>query len=206
MKSRIVMVTLALLLMTVPASAQDPEFFGFIGQAIVPGDIGGMLSMYSIVYPPTPGTETPLPLDFDNHQYTLVITDLELITLSGGFGQPNIFEGGALAIYENDLDSADYGDPATFTSGDAILTGDVTTIDHIVGMFSGTVAGEVVWTGGTRFDELQPDYSLTWPLLATVSRAAMDVEPGYTEQWNGKTDAIIGSEHMSWSAVNNLMR
>jgi hypothetical protein len=214
MKSRIVTLALALLLMVVPTFADEtptPQIFPFLGQAIVPDDIGGMLSMYGVMVVPPAGFETPLPLDFDNYQYTVVITDLEL-TAIGGTWVGNTYEDGMIAVYEDNLTMADYVDQSTFVDGAAILTGTITTLNHrISGMNPsvGTVNGLVDWTGGTRLDDMAPEDQTDWFLNSQISRYEEDVEPGYTEQWNGKLEPqepIVGSEQHTWSAVKNLMR
>ncbi len=208
MRTRIAMSMLAMLLMVVPAAAQEPQLFGFIGQALVPQSVGGMLTMYSVMYEPAPGTTTPLPLDFDNFEYTLVITDLELVAL----GSPNQYANGTLVIYEDNATAADYAAPATFTDGNALLIGTITWLTHrmqILNPLLGTVNGRVDWIGGSQIDDIAPEDQVDWPLFASVSRRAENLEPGWDEQWNGKvepTEPIVGIEHTTWSAVKNLLR
>lgn len=208
MRSRIAMLTLALLLMVVPAFAQADQIFGFHGQAVVPDQIGGTLTMNGVVYdPPVPFT-TPLPLDFANFQYTLVISDAEL-TIDG---IPDQYTGTVVAIYEDDLTPADYADPSTFADGTAILIGSMPVLNHRLGFLNpltGTFYGQVDWTGGSRLDDLAPEDQAGWFLDGSLSRNADDVEPGYTEAWNGKIDPprfIVGSQLRTWSSVRDPLR
>ena len=155
MRTRITLLVLALLLMAVPASAQ--QLFDFLGQTVVPGNVGGIL-----------------------------------------------------VIYEDNGTAADYANPATFSDGTAILIGDITTLNRT--MFSltlGSAAGWVDWTGGTRLDDIAPADQLGWPFLTGISARDSNVEPGYTEQWDGKCEPeepIVDTEDISWGSVKAMLR
>lgn len=209
MRSRIAIVTLALLLMVVPAFAQLPQLFSFVGQALVPDTVGDVLSMYSVITEPASGFTTPLPLDFENYQYTLVITDLELLSIGTLWSYGN----GTLVIYEDAATAADLADTDTFIDGTAILVGNITWLTHRMSSLppylTGTVNGRVDWIGGTWLDDMAPEDQLDWPLYASISRRAENVEPGYDEQWVGKvepTNPIVGTEQTTWSSVKDMMR
>lgn len=202
MRTRITLLLVALLLIAVPASAQ--QLFDFLGQTVVPVDVGGILNMDSVVRDPAPAT-TPIPLDFANYEYTLVVTDLVLDT----DGSPQVYSGGMLVIYEDNTTAADHANPATFSDGTAILIGTISTLNRT--MFTatlGSAAGWVDWTGGTRLDDIAPADQLGWPFLTGISRHDGNVETGYDEQWDGKVEPeepIVEVIPMSWGSVKALL-
>lgn len=196
-------ITLLLLALGVAGSANAAQMFDFDAQAILPAMPGGTAEAYGVVLD---GVATPLPLDFANYQYTIVVTGLVLDSA----GATSAFSGGAVAIYRDDMTAADWNAPATFTDGTAILTGTLTTLQHaMLTATLGTASGYVDWTGGTRLDELAPAAQAGWPFLTGVSRAASQVAPGYTEKWDGKvepTEDVVATELQSWSGVKALYR
>ena len=211
MKTRLSTLLVVGLMLAVPATAQEPEqMFDFYGHAIVPtGEVGQMLTLYSTIQEGgSPTVETPLPLDFDNYDYTLVITDLELVNISGSpFIQTFEYAGGTIAIYEDNATVADYDNaPATFVDGTAILTG-VVDITRTVFVMQGSVAGGgfVDWTGGTRLNDFAIEDQTGWPFLCAYN--ADDAWPGYDEAWDGKvepTDPIVSTEDISWGSLKSL--
>jgi hypothetical protein len=207
MRTRITLLVLALVLITVPASAQ--QLFDFLGQAVVPTTVGDVLSMDSILRDPAPGT-TPIPLDFANYEYTVVIAQLELMSGDGTVASPQNYADGALIIYEDNTTAADYSNPATFSDGTPILIGAITTMNRTMYTATlGSVSGWVDWVGGSRRDDIAPVDQLGWPLLSGISARAENVEAGYGEQWDGKCEPeepIVDVDEMSWGSVKALMR
>lgn len=202
MRTKITMLLLALILMAAPASAQ--QLFDFLGQADVPDQVGGTLSLYSIMPEVSAPIETPLPLDFANFQYTLVVTGLVL----DADGSVQTYSGGTITIYEDAGTAADYANLGTFTDGTALLVGNVTLLTRQ--MFTstiGTVSGNVDWTGGTQLDEFAPADQLGWTFLSGVN--ARDFEPGFDEVWDGKVEPqgpIVEVQESTWGALKALMR
>lgn len=207
MRTRITLLLLALLLIAVPASAQ--QLFDFLGQTVVGTSPGTMLNMDSILRDPAPGT-TPIPLDFANFEYTLVITNLPLISGDGTTVSPQNYGGGTLVIYEDNTTAADHANPATFSDGTAFLIGNITTLNRT--MYTSTLgafAGSVDWVGGVHLDDIAPVDQIGWPLLGGISARATVTEPGYDEQWDGKCEPeepIVDVEERSWGSVKALMR
>jgi hypothetical protein len=207
MKTRITLLLLALLLTAVPASAQ--QLFDFLGQAIVPASVGGSLNMESVIQDPFPAT-TPIPLDFANYDYTLVITGLGLVSGDGTIASPQYYTNGTVAIYQDNATVADYTNAATFSDGTAILIGNVTSLSRK--MFTatlGSASGQVDWIGGTRLNDIAPEDQHGWPFLTGISRVASNVEAGYDEQWDGKCEPesiIVDTQKMSWGSVKALLR
>ncbi len=194
-----------LLLIAMPqlASAQ-PQAFDFLGQAMIPATVGGSLSMYSTVQEGSSTVVPPLPLDFINFDYTIVVTDLVLDT----DGTVQYYSNGAIALYEDNGTVADYANLATFTDGTPILTGVITTLSRSVTTaifppFATTITinGTVDWTGGTRLNEMAPADQLNWSFLSAGNNDPADVMPGFTEQWDGKVEPkepIVGSDDSSF--------
>ena len=206
MVTKITTLLLALVLIAVPASAQ--QLFDFLGQADVPDAVGGTLSMHSIMPEVSPPVYPPLPLDFDNFEYTLVVTGLGLDDLGVGTYPLQTYSGGTIAIYEDAGTAADYANPGTFTDGTAILVGNVTLLTRQVFTATiGSIAGSVDWTGGTQLNEFAPVDQLNWSFLSGINQN--NAEPGYDEQWDGKVEPqgpIVETESQSWGTFKAFMR
>lgn len=191
--------TVAGLLMASPVAAQ--QLFDFDGQALIPGSVGGTATMYSVVLPPSGSLTTPLPLDFANFEYTIVVTGLTLDV----DGNPQSYSGGAIALYEDDVTPADLNNPVTFVDGTPVLTGTVLTCERRIFFVSsgvGTATGQVDWTGGSAIDDIHPSDRLGWAFLVSVSGS--QAEPGYDERWDGKVEPqtpIVGTEVQSFGSV-----
>ena len=199
MKTRLMILLIAVLVTTLPVAAQAQQLFDFLGQTILPAGVGGTLTMYSVMNDPAPAT-TPIPLDFANFEYTLVVTDLVLDV----DGNPQQYSGGAIVIYEDAMTAADYAFPATFTDGTAILVGVVTSLDRT--MFTstlGSVLGSVDWVGGTRLGDIAAEDQFDWPFFSGVNGMASQVVDGYDEAWDGKVEPVA-AENMSWGDVKRV--
>lgn len=201
MKMRVLILATALLAFAVPATAQTEQFFDFLGQAQVPAAVGGTLSMYSVVNEALPAT-TPLPLDFANYEYTLVITGLVLDV----DGSTQVYSGGSIVLYEDNGTAADYAATGTFVDGTPLLSGTFTILNRT--MFTstiGTVNGYVDWTGGTRLDDIAPWDQDHWAFLPGVNtRNAVE---GFDEVWDGKLEPevpIVGSDNITWDQLKSL--
>ena len=172
-----------------PQLAAAQQWFDFNGQALLPAMVGDDATAYHVVN--NNGViPTPIPLDFDNYEYTLVITGLTMDVDNGDAGGKT-FSGGSIAIYEDDGTPADYADPTTFTDGTAILTGNLVSFNRI--MFtssSGSGSGVVDWTGGTRAGEFAPADLLGWTLVVAISNRSTVTEPGFDVNWDGKVEPI----------------
>jgi hypothetical protein len=155
--------------------------------------------MYSTLSDGSPAVVPPFGMDFANFQYTLVVTELELVV----DGSQQSYTDGLIAIYEDNGSAADYGNLATFTDGTPILTGVVNTLTRTVTALpfppftAVSVSGSVDWTGGTRLDDFAPVDQLDWAFLAGGNTDAADIEPGFDEQWDGKVEPkepVVGAE------------
>ena len=63
-------------MLAAPQLASAQQWFDFNGQTLLPAMLGGTLTSYSIVA--NGGVDTPVPVDWDNYEYTIVITGLTL--------------------------------------------------------------------------------------------------------------------------------
>ena len=187
------------------ATAGAVQLFDFDAQAILPATVPGTATVYGVIVNGA-AVDAPIPLDFANHQYTIVIglireTDGTTSTFTHGDG---------VFIYEDAATAADWSDPASFTDGAVILSGVLGTLQHTMATATlGSAAGYVDWTGGTRLNDLAPADQSGWPFLTAVSRAASQVQPGFTEQWDGKlepTGDVVATEAQSWAGVKALYR
>lgn len=176
------------------------QLFDFDAQAIVPASVGGTATVVGRIVNGQAVT-TPIPLDFANYEYTIVVTGLVL----DAAGTTSFFSGGAVAIYQDAATASDWANPASFSDGTAILTGTLATFSRT--MFTATLGsgtGFVDWTGGSRLGDLAPPDRTGWPFLTSVSRAASQVQPGYGERWDGKVEPkqeVVGTEQLSWSEL-----
>lgn len=194
---------ITLLLLAQAAFAADAlaaQLFDFDAQAVMPAGVGGAAAVYGKIVNGA-AVATPLPLDFANHEYTIVVTGLTQVTA----GSVSQFTGGTVAIYEDAATAADWAVPATFTDGTAILTGPLASFQRT--MFTTTLgsgAGLVDWSGGTLLGLLAPADRIGWPFLTAVSRSALQVQPGYTERWDGKVEPqqdVVATDAQSWSEL-----
>lgn len=182
------------------AEARAAQLFDFDAQALMPANVGGPATVLGRIVNGSAVT-APLPLDFANHEYTIVVTGLVQLTA----GSVSQFAGGAVAIYEDAATAADFADPSTFTDGTAILTGSLGAFERT--MFTTTIGsgvGAVDWTGGTLLGMLAPADQLGWPFLTAVSRSPLQVQPGYSERWDGKVEPqqdVVPTAAQSWSGV-----
>jgi len=171
-----------------PGLASAQQWFDFNGQALVPATVGNDLTAYLPVN--NDGViDTPIPLDFDNYEYTLVVTGLRLDADNGTAGQD--YSGGTIVLYEDNGTPADYTNPATFVDGTPLLSGDL--YGFLRRMFTSTLGsgnGIVDWTGGTRLGELAPADQTGWTFLVTISTRSTVTEPGYDENWDGKVEPL----------------
>lgn len=184
-----------------PATASAQQWFDFNGQALLPAAVGQDLTLYAVIN--NNGIiDTPLPLDFDNFEYTLVVTGLTLVSDNGGGGQT--YSGGQISIFEDAGTAADYTSPATFSDGTALLSGELTSLNRTLFGSIGSAGGTVNWTGGANLDDLAPADRLGWAFLTGISNRSTVTEPGYDENWDGKVEPtvpVVSSQVESWSSM-----
>lgn len=188
-------------IVSTPGLSAAQQLFDFTGQALQPASVGGDLTAY--LFLTNDGLiDTPIPLDYGTYEYTIVVTGLTLDLINGNSRD---YSGGTIVLYEDNATAADLTNPATFSDGTALLSGDVTTF--VWSMFFTDIAsglGDVNWTGGTRIDDIAPPDRLGWPMVVSISTRATNVEPGYDERWNGKVEPLEPVVSGGESSVSDL--
>ena len=196
-KTWIAILAVAVLLGPTASSAQ--QLFDFDGQANLPTSVGGTLSMVAVVLDGSPALETPLPLDFANFEYTIVVDGVILDSESGG---DQFYSGGTITLYEDDATPADYANPATFSDGTALLSGSFTVLNRTTLLSLVQANGSVDWTGGSRIGDLAPADRTDWGFFVSVSAA--EAMAGYDENWDGKVaprEPVVSTELQSFGGL-----
>lgn len=197
---KLILVLAVVGIVAAPQFAAAQQLFDFNGQALVPAVVGNNVTAYLPV-DEAGVIPTPLPLDFANFDYTIVVVaPLAVIN-----GNSQDYGAGTIVLYEDNATVADFGSPATFTDGTAILSG--TLYDFTRTMFTSTLgsgAGSVDWTGGTRVGDLAPAAQLGWSFLVTISTRSTVTVPGYDENWDGKVEPLEPVVPNSESSVSEL--
>jgi hypothetical protein len=153
-------------------------------------------------------------LNFDpTKQYTAVLTTT--VQAFDNTQSPWIlnFGIGSLNMYEDTGTPADYLNPGTFTDGTLILSGSV--VNHEAYRFNitcnpYTVNGVIVWTGGSRHDELSSgclsgmvmnDFDSYQTVPCGVSPPA-----GYQEAYDALWTCPTSTDESTWGGVKALYR
>lgn len=192
-------VVLAVIAMTIPATGHAQQLFDFDGQVNLPTNVGETLTMVAVVFDGSPAINTPLPLDFANFEYTLVIEGLTLGSISG---DTQFYDGGTITLYEDASTPADYAAPASFSDGDALLVGTFSSLSRssLLGLVQAT--GSVDWTSGSRIGDLAPADRLDWGFFAAAS--SIEAVDGYDENWDGKVEPrepVVSGETRSFGQM-----
>jgi hypothetical protein len=202
-----------LLVLALPAVAQDESAYHFLREGygfftdIALGAIGKL--------EPVQSENPPLAFDFDAVEVTWAMLDMEIVSEST-VGTMTFWEltGGTVAIYEDPAFDLNYGaSPAeglpTATNGTAVLTGPILHASMFFNNSSGTgsITGDMDFTGGTRFAELEAlgldeaDWHFNDPVSADAS-----VPAGYHARWAGRITGIltIPTADCTWTRVRAL--
>ena len=199
----VVLAALAVLTATSSALPPDPPNFDFNGYAIIPGGVGGTLTLRSVLTN-NGVVPTPIPLNFSIEQHTIVVSG----TLGTGSPQPY---SGTVEVWSDPIGggtAASYGTPGTFVDGVQILSGtfDGSLLRYTYTPTLGSFIGKVDWTGGSRVAELST--AQDWPFGGAWSRrSGLGIPPGYNENWDGKIDFnAVAVEQQSWERIKGLYR
>jgi hypothetical protein len=185
------------------AAGGDPPNFDFNGYAQIPAAVNGPLVVRAVLTN-NGAVPTPIPLDFANNQYTLVI--FGALASDNGTTQQYALTG--LDIFEDPIASgtaADYAAPGTFTDGVHVLGGVMP--DGLVRLqFTpslGNFLASVDFVSGTRQGDLSGPTD--WPLGGGWSRTVGGIPPGYHENWDGKIDLTpVGVDSRTWQDIKKL--
>ncbi|HKQ57574.1 MAG TPA: hypothetical protein VJY35_06875 [Candidatus Eisenbacteria bacterium] len=225
----IIAVALSLCSAVRPASAAplidwDPVYYWEAGATTTPApnsNPGGQLNVVGTISA-FGGPLADLNANIPAREYTLHITGLT----SGGttvipVGTNNFYftpytSVGTIDIYEDLTPDADFGinppngtAPSTFTDGTVILTGTVSGFfwqaNDFSGFSSGNSEGDITWTGGTRFNDVNPCPSLFTGGLTWLPSLLID---GYLFRHDGKIDleCPTGTRNTTWGRMKSLYR
>jgi hypothetical protein len=187
------------------ATASAVQMFDFDAQAVMPAGTGSAATVYGRIVNGA-AVATPLPLDFAQYEYTIVVTGL----IQDTTGATSLFSGGVVAIYQDDATATVWATPSTFSDGTVVLSGTLAAFQRtMLTATLGSGAGLVDWTGGTMLNQLAPADQTGWPFLTAVSRAVSQVQPGFSERWDGKVEPreeVVSSEQRSWSELKAAFR
>lgn len=202
---------LLLLMVAVPASAD--EVFNFLkqGYGFIEGNLAGGVGLFEPIQPENP----PFDFDYATMEVTWVITDMEVVSFSEfGFFQSYEFSGGVIGVYEDPDFDLDYGTApatgiATGSDGTAALTGVLSTGSMIFNTFTevGSFSALCMFTGGTRLVELGNLAMQEWQIFNGISSdASTNVPPGYHTRWAGRiyTTDTVPTEETSLSRIRAL--
>lgn len=162
--------------------------------------------MYATVGDPAPFT-TPLPLDFANYEYTIVISGLTLVT--DAF--PEVYAGGMITLYQDNGTAADPAMPATFTDGEAMLVGTLSLdlfhmSDVIPSNQTGNGTGNVDWTGGTHLNDFAVADQDGWTFVVATNAGSALLADGFDEVWDGKVEPegiIVDTDKVTWDQLKS---
>lgn len=219
-------VVLALtLLAAVPALGQaEFTFEGFAAYVPTAEMVGTSMTVYGIANAPV-SAPTPVPTDFNNFQYTIMIGPMVSTAYAFNMGLANkhwVFGPGMLAIFEDPIaggTAADYANPATFTDGvmivqAAIDPGWFMDLDNPIGFgYSGAGIGTCDIVGGSQYAFLDMlNYNLNnWTFAGTGIAEPwppfISVPPGYEHVFGSKVifnTEPTANENLSWGQVKSL--
>jgi len=214
-----ILISLLLALLPLASAMAEEEVYTLLkeGWSFMSGEeVGDLLGAVGPLKPVQP-ENPPLFFDFEAYEATWVLLDLEIESVSGT-DQYKVFElgGGFVGIYQDpSMDFDDGEDPAvgvaTASNGEEVLVGYIPHASMILNYMSeiGTIFGDVVWTGGTRFGEIEAlgpvqewwmDDGLSWDV-------GVYVPDGYHSRWAGRFFGLVGTTATAendWSRVKAL--
>ena len=194
------------LLFAAAALASDPANFDFFGNVpAVPSSHGHGLTMYAVITN-NGAVPTPIPLDLDGAEHTLVIE----ATLDHGAGVSQFYAPATVRIYSDNgpATAHNYANPSTFQDGTLILSGTFSgsLVRDQYTQTVGSFAGRIDWTGGTRLGELG-ESTTGWTVNGGLSRAACPLPSGFVECWDGAvTQTTVAVEPRTWGSLKALYK
>jgi hypothetical protein len=225
---RLVMIALALMV-AVPAVGQvEFTFEGFAVYDPAPDQVGAMLTVYGIANPAV-SVPTPVPVDFDNFQYTVVLDGMVVDTFAHDMvlgTKDYTFNGGTLGIFEDSIatgTAADYAAaPGTFVDGTQLIAA---TVDdgwqmHLddpfaMGTYSGAGIGTCDIVGGADYAMLVDwgwelnDWVLAGTGISEPWWPFITVPDGYHHVFGVKLiypHDPTANEEAAWGEVKSLFR
>jgi hypothetical protein len=212
-------ITLCIFLLTAwLGTAVANPFFDFYGFNYLDGpplSVGTLVTVPMVFDPIQPNPA--LPLDLEGNEYTVLITDLQIVDVQSSGGVAVVtFDGGLIQIFEDPAKNAVWADdppnaqvPGTFVDGILILGGVFTDcmmlFDLTLG--TGTVQGHVDFNSGSRLEELLvPTGWLFYGGVTTNPLAG--IPPGYEMAWDPQlmSPETVPTRTSTWGQVRGLFR
>ena len=204
-----ILVAAMTLLVAAPAFADGRYFFASGCTTVLPATPGEVFHFYGILQRnQDPRFPSPIPLNWDNEQHTMVIAGELVSTYEDPTFRLLTFDNVSIQIFTDvgPATVADLAAPATFQDGLLITSGDVFNFTHAA---HGTVdigpSSSITWNGGARLSEMLSrinQYDYVQGVLSTLT-----VPAGYAECWDlmaGNHDFPV--EGRAWGAVKALYR
>jgi hypothetical protein len=205
-----------LLLLMAASSALAEDEYNFLKQGYsffdsVVGGTGGGIGLLE----PEQVMNPPFEFDFDTYEVTWAVLNMEIIAFQeiGDLHQWSLVDGD-IAIYEDESFNLDYGDSPsegipTATDGTPALVGYMieATFIHNNAYETGSFSGMLMWTGGSRFDELGPLALHEWSIFdGSSTDDAVNVPDWYHSRFAGRiyTMGETPTRDSSWSQIRAL--
>jgi hypothetical protein len=156
------------------------------------------------------------PVNFDNEEYTVLVTDLRISRVEQLGSITNVtYEGGTIALYRDPTRNANWlvhppngSVPSSFKDGEALLVGRFTDLVMVFNSRSGsgTISGQLDWTGGTRLSQMPSRTGWTY-FGGVSSHANLGIPAGYDLAWDPQIygpDMPNQVRSMTWGGVKDL--
>jgi len=185
----------------------------------LPGEFGEVGSGY-VSLGTVPFLFSPLTSNTSLNEYTYVMSGM---TSTGYVTVSNFriitYSAGTITIYRDAKaggTTADFGTnppngtaPASFTDGEAILVGSLTSFQFVLNTTNGTGSFEAVFsaTGGTQLGNFPVDERAGWTFSGS-SGNALNIPTGYAHQIDGQTflNGPVATKRTSWGKLKAAFR
>ncbi len=224
MNRQIMIVVMLAILATSVAAQVEFTFEGFSKVDPIQDQPGSIVEIYGIANPPA-GIPNPIPLDFDNNQYTICVTGLLIDSFM--WDQPAgikevIFVGGQFSIFEDAIGGTpgDWADTSTFLDGDLLLHGMVDDGWRMLlddpfgwGIYSGSANGTCDLDGGSAIPLMEmigypfDDWDFFGTGISDPNPPFITVPGGYDRVFGIKLmfpQGPTGNDNVTWGQVKNI--
>ena len=224
MNRQIMIVVMLAILATSVAAQVEFTFEGFSKVDPIQDQPGSIVEIFGIANPPA-GIPNPIPLDFDNNQYTISVTGLLIDTFAwdqvAGIKEV-VFLGGEFAIYEDAIGGTpgDWADIATFTDGDMLLHGMVDNGWRMMlddpfgwGIYSGSAIGTCDLDGGSAIPLMEiigypfADWDFIGTGISDPNPPFITIPDGYDRVFGLKLmypQGPTGNDDVTWGQLKNI--
>jgi hypothetical protein len=191
------------------------DFYGFDYLEGPPYGVGSIVRVPMLFDPIQP--DPALPLDLAGNEYTVMVTDLQIVDAQSSGGVVVLtYAGGLVQLFEDPSKNAAWSDdppnaqvPGSFTDGTLILGGTFTDCVMIYDLTTstGVVQGHVDFITGTRLGELVVPSG--WLFYGGVStQPIFGIPSGYIMAWDPQllSPESVPARSATWGRVRGLFR